>query len=179
MLVNMKALMEDAEKYTSDVPQVHENKDAGDFSVVKKRIAATNDPEEKKRIVAEYNEYIRKYNEQQSLLKNNRQILGWKEMPYIIKRAPYYGTHFVFCFERAENAVQNLKMDLFKHKMLFSMSLENSINISGTKKANLLKPTICLYTNGNEEFTFQAHLHKNVPCNGWKIADDDTIIVTQ
>lgn len=178
-VIDMEILMEDAEKYTSDVPQVQENKDAGDFSVVKKRIAATNDPEEKKRIVAEYNEYIRKYNEQQSLLKNNRQILGWKEMPYIIKRAPYYGTHFVFCFERAENAVQNLKMDLFKHKMLFSMSLENSINISGTKKANLLKPTICLYTNGNEEFTFQAHLHKNVPCNGWKITDDDAIVVTQ
>ena len=152
-----------------------------DMSEVLARVKQCADDDEKRRIIAEYNRQKAEYEanqvsedepEEVSPIYDARADLEW-----IIKRASSYGLHFVFCFEQGLDFI-NLKLDetAFRHKLLFSMSRDESLALSGNRKANEVDEGSFVYTNGKVAFTMRPHIYRGVPCNGWMVDDDGKII---
>lgn len=150
-----------------------------DMSTVLEQVRECTNPAEKKRILDEYNA---KVNQQKAAttatedsgigLYDARQDVEWT-----IKRAPNYGTHFLFCFEQPRDFITT-KMDekSFQHKLLFSMSKDDALIIAGSRKANEIEDGVCLYTDGKESFTMRPHLYRGVPCNGWMVDEKGNVL---
>ena len=157
-----------------EMPKVNSN--AMDMSAVLEKIRNTSDPAEKKRILEEYNKQAEAskpvLEEPKSGIYDARNDFTW-----IIKRASNYGVHFLLVFEQAKDFIST-KLDekAFQHKLLFSMSKDDSINIMSSRKANELDVGVCLYSDGKEMFSMRPHLHKGIPCNGWLVDDNGKVI---
>lgn len=151
-----------------------------DMSEILEKVKQTTDPEEKKRIIAEYNRQKDEYEAYQAQ-EDQEEIStiydARNDMEWIIKRASSYGVHFLFCFEQAQDFM-NLRMDehAFRHKILFSMSRDESLAILGGRRASEIGDGVCLYSNGKNAFTMRPHIYRGVPCNGWIIDEDGKIV---
>lgn len=152
-----------------------------DMSQVMERIKACDDIEEKKRILADYNERVAKYEEQKAVSSPEISGVGIydarDDLEWVVKRASSYGVHFTFCYEQAQDFI-NSKMDekAFRHKLAFAMSRDDSSEIIGNRKANEIEGGMLLYSNGKDMFTMHPHLYPGVPCNGWMIDDQGSIV---
>lgn len=142
----------------------------------------TNDTE-KERLIAEYNQRLEAYNAHAArsapepepelpAIYDARMDLEW-----VLKRASSYGIHFLFCFDQGQDFI-NLRMDehIFRHKILFSMSRDESISITGGRKASEVGDGVGMYTNGKELYTLRPHIYRGVPCNGWIVDEDGRIV---
>ena len=170
------------EPVKQEKPRPQRDSSLPDMSEILQRVRECDDPEEKKRIVEEYN---RRRAEAES---NTVQEVDEDEeyggiydarddMEWIIKRASNYGLHFLFCFDQGRDFI-NLRLDenAFRHKILFPMSKDESISIMGSRKANEIGDGTCIYSNGKDSFTLRPHIYRGVPCNGWTIDDNGDIV---
>lgn len=162
----------------------HSQRDSSlpDMSEILQRVRECDDPEEKKRIVEEYNRRRSEVetdsvqgtseDEESNSIYDARNDVEW-----IIKRASNYGLHFLFCFDQGRDFI-NLRLDenAFRHKILFPMSKDESISIMGSRKANEIGDGTCIYSNGKDAFTLRPHIYRGVPCNGWTIDDNGNIV---
>lgn len=162
----------------------HSQRDSSlpDMSEILQRVRECDDPEEKKRIVEEYNRRRSEVetdsvqgtseDEESNSIYDARNDVEW-----IIKRASNYGLHFLFCFDQGRDFI-NLRLDenAFRHKILFPMSKDESISIMGSRKANEIDDGTCIYSNGKDAFTLRPHIYRGVPCNGWTIDDNGNIV---
>ena len=83
----------------------------------------------------------------------------------------------MFAFENAGDFLDmRLEPKAFRHKIVFSMAKDDSLNIIGNRKANVLDTGYCAYTNGKDFFTMRPHIYKGVPCNGWQIDSQGNIV---
>lgn len=173
--------------YADETEQIHIEAPE-DISQVIERINACDDLEEKKRIqadyntrVADYNARVAEYEAQNSNNKSAKNGIGIydarDDLEWAAKRASFYGMHFVFCFEQVKDFLET-KLDerAFRHKLVFAMSREDSLDIIGNRKANEIEEGVCLYTNGKNTFTMHPHLYYGVSCNGWQIDDSGNIV---
>lgn len=153
-----------------------------DMSEILQRVRECSDSEEKKRIVEEYNR--RRAEAENSSTHEDAENDEYEgiydardDMEWIIKRAPNYGLHFLFCFDQGRDFI-NLRLDenAFRHKILFPMSKDESISIMGTRKANEIGDGTCIYSNGKDSFTLRPHIYHGLPCNGWTIDDAGNIV---
>ena len=152
-----------------------------DLSEVVARAKACGNPEEGKRIIADYNQRVAEYEASRNAEKTAEKHIGEydarDDIEWIVKRASSLGIHFVFCFEQGKDFL-NTKLDerAFRHKIVFAMSRDDSNEIIGNRKANEIGEGVCIYTNGKDTFTMHPHLYKGVPCNGWQIDDDGKVV---
>ena len=152
-----------------------------DLSEVVARAKACGDPEEGRRIIADYNQRVAEYEASRNAQKPTEKHVGEydarDDIEWIVKRASSLGIHFVFCFEQGKDFI-NTKLDerAFRHKIAFAMSRDDSNEIIGNRKANEIGEGVCIYTNGKDTFTMHPHLYKGVPCNGWQIDDDGKVV---
>ncbi len=182
MLVrDMEILGEDAafDRGTEEKP-VKEK--APDLSETMEKIRNCSDPEEKKRILAAYNAQAAQYNAWQAqeqeenagegMIYDAREDFGW-----VLKRAPDFGIHFLLDFERAGD-FEEAKLDekAFLHKILFSMSREDSYGILGNPRAAGLKEDVCVYSDGRETFTMKPHLYRAVPRDGFMVDETGNVV---
>lgn len=157
-----------------DLPKINPN--AMDMSAVLEIIENTDDAAEKKRILDEYNKQAESVKdapeEPKSGIYDARNDFSW-----IIKRASNFGVHFLLVFEQPKDFLAT-KLDekAFQHKLLFSMSKDDSIDIMSSRKANELDVGVCLYTDGKEMFSMRPHLYKGIPCNGWQVDEVGNIV---
>lgn len=157
-----------------DLPKVDPN--AMDMNAVLEKIRNTDDPAEKKRILDEYNKQVESGKaapeEPRSGIYDARNDFSW-----IIKRASNFGVHFLLVFEQPKDfIVTKLDEKAFQHKLLFSMSKDDSISIMSSRKANELDAGICLYSDGKGMFSMRPHLYKGIPCNGWQVDDAGNVV---
>ncbi len=153
-----------------------------DMSEILQRVRECPDPEEKKRIVEEYNRCRDAAASTTVDVKQDEGVLvgiydARDDVEWIIKRAPNYGLHFLFCFDQGRDFI-NLRLDenAFRHKILFPMSKDEALAIMGSRKANEIGDGMCVYSSGKETFTFRPHIYRGVPCNGWTIDDNGNIV---
>ncbi len=166
-------------KNTSDKPKSSSSSSAPDMSTILERIKQCSDPEERRRIMDEYNAGI---NQQHSALDDDDEdeevglFDARDDFEWILKRAPNYGTHFICCFEQPKNFIST-KIDekSFQHKLLFSMSKDDALIIAGSRKPNEIDDGVFLYTDGKDSFTLRPHLYRGVPCNGWAVDDKGNV----
>lgn len=149
-----------------------------DMTVVLAKMRACSDPEEKKKIREDYNARVAAYQKQQSEIQENNVIYdARKDMEWIIKRASNNGIHFMFAFEDAGDFLDTrFEQKAFRHKIVFSMAKDDSLNIIGNRRANELEKGYCAYTDGKKFYTMRPHIYKGVPCNGWQINEQGEVI---
>lgn len=177
---DLEILGEDAELMPKKKERKKVDQSLPDMNEILERVKQIDDPAEKKRIIAEYNqqkdiaakESTDDYKDDSIGIYDAREDVKW-----LIKRASNYGVHFVFCFEQAKDFL-SLKMDekSFQHKILFAMAKDESMSIMNSRKANELEGGTCVYTDGKDTFTLRPHLYRGVPLNGWIVNDDGKIV---
>lgn len=170
------------EPVVQEKPYSQRDSSLPDMSEILQRFRECDDPEEKKRIVEEYNR--RRAEAESNPVQTVDEDEGYggiydarDDMEWIIKRASNYGLHFLFCFDQGRDFI-NLRLDenAFRHKILFPMSKDESISIMGSRKANEIGDGTCIYSNGKDSFTLRPHIYRGVPCNGWTIDDSGSIV---
>lgn len=153
-----------------------------DMSEVLERVKACSDPEEKKRIIAEYNA-LRDTAEQQQDHSDPEHSLetaiydARDDFKWLLKRGSNFGLHFLLCFSRAQDYI-DLKFDshAFKHKLLFPISKDESLTIIANRKANEIDGGTFVYSDSRAFYTMRPHIHRGIPCNGWCINETGQII---
>ena len=176
-------MMADFEIFGEDLCQSFHNKnDFPSLSEILKKVKVCSDPEEKKRMIKEYNKLIDSNNARTDKTSSLKSCCDLRtDMEWIIKRAPAFGLHFLFYFERVVDFISlNIQPQIFRHKILFSMSREESNNILGigNKKASEIERGVFLYTNGKEICSMRPHISKGIPLNGY-IIDDKGLVKQQ
>lgn len=69
-----------------------------------------------------------------------------------------------------------LPSNAFKHRILFSMSKSDSIDILGSRDANGLEEGRFLYSDGHKKATMRPHLHAHIPLYGYELDRDGTVV---
>lgn len=152
-------------------------------SEILERVKQCPDPDEKKRIMAEYNEAVKKESESGDASRQVEEETetfsiydARNDLEWILKNGSFFGLHFLFYFEQGCDFV-NLKMrsQVFKHKILFSMSKDDAAEI-GCKKAAGIDSGMFVYSNGKDVYTMRPHIFKGVPLNGWNVDDNGVVV---
>ena len=142
-------------------------------------VKKASDPEEKRRIINEYNnQYATQQSVPSETIPDNGIIYNAREdLLWLLKRSSNSGVHFLFCFDKAHDFIQ-MKLDgrLFRHKILLNMSRDESITIAGNRSASEISSGEFIYSDGRVKHTLRPHIYRNVPCNGW-LMDDSGVIV--
>ena len=110
-----------------------------------RKIKNTQDVNEKKRLIAEYNASVSgkgKTSSDDAGICDVRKDLEW-----VLKRVSMNDIHFLFGFEQAEDFV-NTRMDVkgFHHQLVFHMTRADAAEIGCSKKAVELAKDTFMYT---------------------------------
>jgi len=153
--------------------------DAPSFDDVQAALAQCLDLEERKRIIADFNTRVEEYNatHSKSTVDDTSVYDARLDIEWVLKRAPSYGIHFLFCFEQPRDFI-SIRLDekYFRHKVLFPMSRDDSFSIMGSRRASEIGEGLCLYSDGKDSYTLRPHIHKGISCNGWVIDADGKIV---
>lgn len=167
------------EEISEEVEEIIESPLSFDEVYKKALVLKDTDPEAAKKLIADYNASVAEYNEKKETKKENKVEIydARDDMEWVLKRLSLFGTHFVFVFERGKG-FQDTKLNsrLFSHKIVFSLSKDESFDIIGNRDANALDVGVCLYTNGRESYAMHPHLYLGVPCNGWQIDEHGSVV---
>ena len=175
----MEILGEDTNSENAQMPhQEQDNESEDDLSTMIEKLKHVNDLSERKSKIDGFNSSI---NETNKTEKHESKEVGGvydarDDLKWILDRAPRYGTHFILCFERSKDFINTkISEDSCQHRLLFSMSKDDSSTIAGNRKANELDAGVCLYTNGHDSFSFRPHIYKNVSFGNWFVDDNGDV----
>ena len=90
------------------------------------------------------------------------------ELETILQEGSRQGYHIMICVGQCvEIKAAGLKQQVFRHKLGFSMSDDDSISVFGNKAATKLSQHVCLYDNGTESWSFRPYIHKEIQWDDW------------
>lgn len=99
------------------------------------------------------------------------------DFAYIIKQGSRLGTHFMLIINSFADIKQcGVKPDLFRHKMAFQMSVDDSRNLFGSKIASALPEHICQYDDTYERYSFRPYLHEGIGWDGWTVDEKGNVV---
>ena len=126
-----------------------------------RKIKNTQDVNEKKRLIAEYNASV---SEKGKTSSDDAGICDVrKDLEWVLKRISMNDIHFLFGFEQAEDFV-NTRMDVkvFHHQLVFHMTRADAAEIGCSKKAVELAKDTFMYTNGRDTWMMKPHFYHNI-----------------
>jgi hypothetical protein len=92
------------------------------------------------------------------------------DFQYIIKQGSRNGYHFMHCLNSYSDLRQTmLKLDMFRHRLAFQVSDEDSRELFGNKNASSLPEHICQYYDTIERYSFRPYLHNGIGWEGWEV----------
>jgi len=92
------------------------------------------------------------------------------DFQYIVRQGSRNGYHFMLCLNSYSDLKQTgLKLDLFRHRLAFQVSDEDSREMFGNKSAGSLPEHICQYYDTMERFSFRPYIHREIGWEGWSI----------
>lgn len=96
---------------------------------------------------------------------------------YVMKQGSRNGIHFLmFLNSVADLKATKIKADLFRHKLLFQISADDSRSLIGNKAASLTPEHICLYDDTLTQFSFRPYIHRGVGWEGWYVNESNELI---
>lgn len=99
------------------------------------------------------------------------------DFTYVIKQGSRLGYHFLLSLNSYADLKQcGLKLDFFRYKMAFQLSVDDSRNMFNNKIASTLPEHICQYDDTLEKYSFRPYLHKGIGWEGWYIDDDGKVV---
>jgi energy-coupling factor transporter ATP-binding protein EcfA2 len=99
------------------------------------------------------------------------------DFEYIVKQGSRLGYHFMLCI----NDYSDLKQcgfrnpDLFRYRLAFQLSVQDSRDLFNNKSASTLPEHICKYDNRLEQYSFRPYLHKGIGWDGWFVNEDGSV----
>lgn len=98
------------------------------------------------------------------------------DFEYVIKNGSRLGYHFLFAFSSVKEFKQTgLKLDLFRHKISFRMSTDDSWEIFNSKIATGLPTHICQYSDSINTCSYRPYIYKNITWDNWYIDEDGKV----
>lgn len=99
------------------------------------------------------------------------------DFTYVIKQGSRLGYHFLLNLNSFADLKQcGLKLDFFRYKMAFQLSVDDSRNMFNNKIASTLPEHICQYDDTLEKYSFRPYLHKGIGWEGWYIDDNGKVV---
>lgn len=114
-------------------------------------------------------------------LDNQELVLGaynaTEDFKSVVSLGSRQGYHFMVVLGDYSDLKQTkLNLNLFRHRMAFSLAPEDSQMMFGTTRAaSGLPEHICQYTNRMESFSFRPYIHPGIGWNGWEMDEDGTV----
>ncbi len=100
------------------------------------------------------------------------------DLAFCLRYGPAQGVHFLFCYDQPDDIPdRKTTLPMFRHKLVFSVGLDDSKALIGTKLASNLPEGCLAYSNGSKEFTMKPHLHRGVPRDGWQVDEDGNVVL--
>lgn len=93
-----------------------------------------------------------------------------EDFKYIVKQGSRFGYHFMLCLsDLSDLKTTHLQQDLFRHKIVFQISADDSIALFASKIASRLPEHICQYSDSMEQYSLRPFIHKGISWDGWDI----------
>lgn len=100
-----------------------------------------------------------------------------EDLKYILQNGSRRGVHFLLYLNTYSDLKQTgLPAELFRHRMAFQISADDSRMLFGSSAAMSLPEHICLYTDMLERFSFRPYLHAGLSWDGWGIDEEGTVL---
>jgi len=91
-----------------------------------------------------------------------------EDLKYLIQHGSRSGTHFLLYLNTYADLKQTgLNVELFRHRLSFRLSADDSSLVFGKNVASALPEHICMYTDTMDRFTFRPYLHPHLAWDGW------------
>lgn len=99
------------------------------------------------------------------------------DFSYVMKQGSRLGYHFMMYLSNFADLKQcGLKPDLFRYKLAFQVSVDDSRALFNNKIASALPEHICQFDDTLERFSFRPYLHKGIGWEGWYVGEDGCVI---
>ena len=96
-----------------------------------------------------------------------------EDFKYIVKQGSRFGYHFMICLNQlVDLKMTGLSLELFRHKLAFQISGDDSINLFASKIASWLPEHICQYSDSLEHYSFRPYIHEGITWDGWEVGAD-------
>jgi len=100
-----------------------------------------------------------------------------EDFQYIVKQGSRLGYHFMlYLSSLADLKITALKLDMFRHRMAFQISVDDSRELFGNRNASTLPERICQYYDTLEGYSFRPYMHPGITWDGWEVGEDGCAI---
>lgn len=100
-----------------------------------------------------------------------------EDFKYVVRQGSRFGYHFMLCLSSfSDIRATHLQHELFRHKLAFQLSAEDSVTVFGTRAASKLPEHICQYSDTLERYSFRPFIHEGVNWDGWDVDADGEAI---
>ncbi len=177
-------IMEDMENVDFDCMTERnefESESKPDLNSVMAQINNASSNEEKQKLINDYRNTIAKLNSKKESSLHSVPNISPRDVKeggeYLIQKGAYYGIHFLLNVGNVQEFGETgLRSKLFRHKIAFPMSRDDSYTILGDKKASQLDEGTFIYSDGYKNQTLRPHIHKCAPYSGWVVDDDGNVV---
>lgn len=95
-----------------------------------------------------------------------------EDFKYIVKQGSRFGYHFMLFLNRLSDIkLTKLQHELFRHKLAFQVSAEDSATLFESKVATGLPEHVCQYSDTLEQYSIRPFIHGGVTWDGWDVND--------
>ncbi len=152
-----------------------------DINEVMAQIKNATSNKEKQRLINDYRNMIAQLNQRKESSIHNVTNISLREVKeggeYLIQKGAYYGIHILLNVGNVQEFGETgLRTKLFRHKIAFPMSRDDSYTILGDKKASQLDEGTFIYSDGYKNQTLRPHIHKGAPYSDWFVDDDGNVV---
>lgn len=100
-----------------------------------------------------------------------------EDFKYILRQGSRFGYHFLLQLSTLSDLkATGLQQDLFRHRLAFQLSGDDSYQLMGSKVASRLPEHICQYTDSLEQYSLRPYIHGGIGWDGWEIGIDGQAI---
>lgn len=90
------------------------------------------------------------------------------DFEFVIKQGSRFGRHFLLNLNSlADLRATGLKLEFFRYKTAFQLSVDDSRSLFNSKIASTLPEHICQFDDTLESYSFRPFLHEGVEWDGW------------
>ena len=100
-----------------------------------------------------------------------------EDFAYVIKQGSRLGYHFLLDLNSFADLKQcGLKLEFFRYKLAFQVSVEDSRALFNNKIASVLPEHICQFDDTLEKYSFRPYLHKGISWEGWYVNENGEVV---
>lgn len=102
-----------------------------------------------------------------------------EDLKYILRQGSRLGYHFLLLLNNCTDLrATGLQYELFRHKLTFQLSMDDSYQVLGNKSATRLPAHICLYSDSMEQYSLRPYLHPGVVWESWDVDENGSAVNT-